>query len=268
MDAGHDEEDPVLHRHVIRLDWVHTEFEIAYGFAPGWHVSLAVPYDVKAEHAHYELPDGSPFFDPEGDLHHRTETLNGFGDLKLVVTRRFESVFVEGDALSIGAGFTIPSGKTEPDPFKLGDAGIRHEHIQFGTGTFDPLAQLSYGYVPGTFGFHVSAALRAPLYENGHGYQGSTAIEYSIGPCVALADWISFSVHYAGIYLTHAYWSHRFDPDSGFFLQGVSFALPIKAGAWTIRPNALYVLDVQTSGEETFRLDWMFGLAIERTIGE
>jgi hypothetical protein len=42
-------------------------------------------------------------------------------------------------------GVTVPLGRTEPNPFTLGDLGLPHEHIQFGTGTWDPVVGLAAG---------------------------------------------------------------------------------------------------------------------------
>ena len=74
--------------------------------------------------------------------------------------------------LVVRAGLSLPLGRTEANPFALGDMGIRHEHIQFGTGTFDPVA-----------GFQVTRRIasvqlagygqgQSSLYSNRHGFRG------------------------------------------------------------------------------------------------
>src|SRR5262249_21724468 len=48
---------------------------------------------------------------------------------------------------------------------------LPHQHIQFGTGTWDPM--LSVFAVRGgrTYGLSIAAAAKFPFYENSHGYQ-------------------------------------------------------------------------------------------------
>lgn len=60
---------------------------------------------------------------PYGDIHHRAERFEGVGDGELGIS------FV---------GLTIPFGRTEPDPIERGRLGLKHEHIQFGSGTVGP----------------------------------------------------------------------------------------------------------------------------------
>jgi hypothetical protein len=69
------------------------------------------------------------------------------------------------------AGLTLPLGRTEPDPFALGDLGIAHEHIQMGTGTVNPVfaVEVSGTWGPwraGGFGF-----TQQVVYDNSKGYR-------------------------------------------------------------------------------------------------
>jgi hypothetical protein len=68
-------------------------------------------------------------------------------------------------------GLTLPVGRTEPDPFALGDLGLPHQHIQFGTGTWDPIVGAAAGRRFGEVAFTVSALARFILAENSHRYQ-------------------------------------------------------------------------------------------------
>ena len=95
----------------------------------------------------------------------------------VLVTHRKQGVFREGDSLSLSLGTTLPTGKTEEDPFELGDSGLKHLHIQFGTGTFDPLLELNYSMpVAGKLGLGAYALGRFPAYENSKTYQGPMEI--------------------------------------------------------------------------------------------
>jgi hypothetical protein len=69
------------------------------------------------------------------------------------------------------AGLGLPLGSTEEDPFARGRAGLPHQHIQLGTGTFYPVFAIDAGLPLGAAA-RVSAYAQALLfvYENGRGY--------------------------------------------------------------------------------------------------
>ena len=77
---------------------------------------------------------------------------------------------------SCSARRSLPLGRTEPNPFALGDQGIRHQHIQFGSGTFDPVAGFdvlrAFGKVQVT-GYGLA---QTSLYENRHGFRAGTRL--------------------------------------------------------------------------------------------
>src|SRR5262249_56721114 len=59
--------------------------------------------------------------------------------------------------------------------------GLPHQHIQFGTGTWDPV--LSAFAVRGgrTFGLNLAASARLPMYENSHGYRAGNRYSLVVG---------------------------------------------------------------------------------------
>ena len=73
------------HRHEASLDLFHTEIGADYGLAERLTLSLRVPYDVKAQEITYTTLEGEPYVPSYGDIHHRTETLRGFGDWQAFV---------------------------------------------------------------------------------------------------------------------------------------------------------------------------------------
>ena len=110
-------------------------------------------------------------------IHHRDETLVGPGDTE--VGGRFRILrpkLGQDTTLDATFGVSLPVGKTEDNPFALGRRGLDHQHIQFGSGTFDPLAgfELSHGF--GAFSLVGWASGRASLYENSHGFQSGARI--------------------------------------------------------------------------------------------
>ena len=120
----------------------HVESVIDYGLPNNAQLELRVPYDVKAQHVRFTTLDGVPFTPVDADIHHRTETLRGISDPTLMLQWPVQQWI-------FGAGTTIPIGHTVEDPVRLGNLGLKHEHIQFGSGTFEPrlLAQWTHASV-------------------------------------------------------------------------------------------------------------------------
>jgi thiol-disulfide isomerase/thioredoxin len=118
------------------------------------------------------------------NVHHRDETLTGIGDP--MVLGSLASKYV-----TVRAGLTVPLGRTEEDPFVLGDMGIAHEHIQMGTGTVNPVISLDGGYTWEAWRFGGFAFTQQILYENSKGYQsgdryaGGIFARRSFGPWAA-----------------------------------------------------------------------------------
>lgn len=269
LDGSHPDPDPVPNNHFVHLDWFRTEFDLAYGFSKDWDLELDIPYDVKTVSAKYELPDGTPFNNPVGDLHHRDERLQGISDLKLLVNYRPGSVLMGDDRLHVGIGVSLPAGETEEDPWKKGNQGLKHQHIQFGTGTVDPMIRLDYYRLADPIGFLVSANLQLPLYENPHTYKGSTQADFTVGPRAQIADWLVVGASYVASYQTRAFWDGDPDENSGYFLQGVGFNAAIRiAPGVTIIPTVLRVHSIDTRGSsDSLKMDWLVGLSVDLALG-
>jgi hypothetical protein len=269
LDGSHPDPDPVPNNHSVHVDWFRTELDLAYGFARNWDLELDIPFDVKTVSADYELPDGTPFDNPQGDLHHRDERLEGIADLKLLANYRPGAAFVKNDRLHVGLGLSLPAGRTEENPWELGDQGLRHQHIQFGTGTVDPVIRADYYLLADPVGVLVSAGAQVPLYENSKGYKASTQADFAIGPRVQVADWLVFGASYVASYQTRAYWDGDPDQNSGYFLQGVGFNAAIRiAPGVTLLPTVLRVFSINTrGGGDSLEMDWLAGLSIDLALG-
>jgi hypothetical protein len=111
---------------------------------------------------------GQPYMPPVPDTHHKNETLFGPTDPWLLA-----HLAADFDRLSIAGrvGLTIPIGSTVPNPFVLGREGLPHEHIQFGTGTVDPVVGVSIDHRFDDFTLSVWTLDRFGLMTNSHGYQ-------------------------------------------------------------------------------------------------
>lgn len=112
--------------------------------------------------------DGTPFTPDYENIHHRNETLSGLGD-PLVAGRAAWRLGAWG--LGARLGVTVPLGRTEEDPFALGRAGLPHQHLQFGTGTWMPLLGLHASRRLDRFTLTGSGEALLSLYQNRLGYR-------------------------------------------------------------------------------------------------
>lgn len=168
-------------------------------------------------------------------IHHRNETLVGIGDPELQFGFRPVSFSRKQPILfEFGVGLSFPLGRTEPDPYAAGREGREHQHIMFGSGTFDPMGFLTLGYIGPLFQIYANFFARGALYKNHYGFQrgpqikGSTSFESGFG----LKTW-SFQLQVALMRQWAGLWNGIVDPDSA---SGRTDLLVGMAVFW--RPNA------------------------------
>lgn len=250
---------PILdHRHEASLDLLHTEIGVDYGVSDRLTLSLRVPYDVKAQEITYTTLSGEPFVPPYGDIHHRTETLRGFGDWPVF------ALFPLGTEIQIGAGVSIPIGHTEPNPIVLGREGRTHQHIQFGSGTVDPLASVLWSRHLGSVVLNAWADAQFPLYENKHGFKAPTTVRYSAGPSITLGT-TGLSLLYAGQYQSIGRWDGEVDEGTGFHNGGIfvraSFLL---LPGFRVAPGVYGEVYSKSLSDESFRQGTTYSLTFHR----
>lgn len=264
LDGSHDDTEPQPNRHVVRLYWYRAQLSFFHPIAADWEAGLVVPWDRKSQKARYETPSGEPYDNPRGNLHHRTEDLEGIGDVRLLAARRGRGLLDPSDGWVLTLGLSLPTGRIEEDPFRLGAAGIRHRHIQFGTGTVDPVLGLDYSRPFGRFVLDAHADFQASLYESRERYRAAPVSQLSIGPRFPLAEGFDLSVAYAATSQGRAKWDSAKDPNSGYFQDGIRVALPMRLrDRWTVAPSVLRTITTRTRGDgDAFRMDWLFGLGI------
>src|SRR5262249_52361251 len=140
----------------------------ARGLRPGLGLGLTVPLRMVRDRIRFEDLARQPYTPPNPDTHHRDETLTHLADprVSLLASRAAGAWTVGG-----GVGTTIPLGRTEPNPFALGRLGLPHQHVQFGTGTWNPIANAVAARGLGAFGIHAAASATLVFSRNEHGYQ-------------------------------------------------------------------------------------------------
>jgi hypothetical protein len=151
-------------------DFTSTEADLvaARGLRHGLGLETGASLRHITSRIHFLDPDRRPLTLPNGSIHHRNETLVRPGDpwVMLHGARGLRGWSVEGRA-----GISIPLGRTEPNPFELGRLGLPHEHVQFGTGTWDPMIEAGVGRRIGEWNTSLTTHARFVVSTNDHGYR-------------------------------------------------------------------------------------------------
>lgn len=218
-----------------------------------WTLQANIPYAVKNQDASIEWIDPVTPEDKQAilrsrDIHHRDETYAGLTDSDLFLGYKMRGLFRTDDLLFARLGTTIPVGKTEENPWKLGDAGIEHLHIQFGTGTFNPIANLQYS-LPLYRGLTIMASTRGtfPFYENSKTYRGSVELTYTAGFMYRLSDWFSFNGNYLGFYQSPAAWAGERDINTGLRYTMAALGMSVVTlNGISVSANVMFPLTQET----------------------
>ena len=249
--------DVPLHRHRVGLSTYRIDVGLQYLINDRWTLQANVPYAVRNQDASIEWIDPVSSEDKQAilrsrDIHHRNETYTGLADSDLFLGYKIRGIFKTGDVLFTRLGTTIPAGRTEENPWILGDAGIEHLHIQFGTGTFNPITNLQYS-LPLYRGGTVTASVRGmfPFYENSKTYQGPVEVSYTAGFTYRLFNWLSFNGNYLGFYQSAASWAGKRDINTGmrYSMAALGMSLATLDGI-SISANVMFPLTQETLYDE------------------
>ena len=262
------------HRHEVKLNVLRFDFGFRYQISGQWQLDALLPYEIKDQDANIGGLD--KIEDAEirrkillyQEIHHRDETYRGVSDMDILLGYHRHGLLFNNDMLTAKFGTTIPLGKTEDDPWKLGNMGMEHLHIQFGTGTFNPIADLRYS-LPIYGGLRANASVRGkyPFYENSKDYLGSKDITYTAGLNYRVNNWLSFQSSYLGLYQSYAYWSGEKDINTGLRFSMASFGTSI-ATPYNVPLSITLMLPIQqetlyddtASGNDAFKLGSLVSL--------
>ena len=161
-----------LHSHDLFLAPAELRFLAGYTFSQQLALELELPVRMVATQVEYFRLDShkhdEPFVPEDVGIHHRNETLFGIGDVQIRL-RFFRPVGRWW--LTARGGFSLPTGRTQPDPFALGDRGERHQHIQFGSGTLDPAVSVDLTRSANRSEWSFYSQSQLSFYENVHGFR-------------------------------------------------------------------------------------------------
>jgi hypothetical protein len=139
-----------------------------YGLGKTLGIEAQVPFRSVTSTIEYTDANGAPYEPLDPGIHHRNETVFGVADPWLLLRL---GTTLQKWWLAVRPGISIPLGRTEENPFALGDRGLRHQHIQLGSGTFDPVAIVEASRSFDATQLQFFAQGQVPLYENGEGYR-------------------------------------------------------------------------------------------------
>jgi hypothetical protein len=246
------------HEHHVRVGLLHYQLGAQYGLRENLQLSLRVPFDVKAQRVRYTTLSGAPYDPPYGDIHHRTESLRGIGDPQLGIDWSPRRNWIAGFSLS------LPAGHIERDPIAAGRLGIRHEHIQFGSGTVQPALALQWSRSLGSATLTARSETRFSLYENREGFRPPATTEWSAGPTFR-RDGFSVTTLLTGQRQTTGRWNGETDEGSGVSSGGLRLQLGIPYHGLTLGPAAYRELWSHGLDEQTFRQGMTWSLSVSRT---
>lgn len=255
--------DAPLHRHHVALSTYRIDVALQYLLSDQWSLQATVPYAVRNQEASVEWidpvsPEERQAILRSRDIHHRNETYTGFSDADLLFGYKVRGLLKTNDVLSARLGTTIPIGKTEENPWELGDAGIEHLHIQFGTGTFNPIANLQYN-LPLYRGLIITASARGmlPFYENSKTYRGSGELGWTTGFTYRLFDWFSFSGNYLGFYQSAAAWAGERDINTGLRYSMAAFGMSLATlEGISVSANVMFPLTQENLYDESDAIEF------------
>ena len=255
--------DAPLHRHHVALSTYRIDVGLQYLLDDQWALQANIPYAVRNQEASIEWidpvsPEQRQAILRSRDIHHRNETYTGLTDLDVFLGYKVSGFFRAGDALFARLGTTVPTGKTEENPWELGDEGIKHLHIQFGTGTFNPIANLQYS-LPLYRGGTITASARGmfPFYENSKTYRGSAELGYTVGFTYRLFDWFSFSGNYLGFYQSSASWAGERDINTGMRYSMAALGISLIAlSDIVVSANVMFPLTQETLYDESDAIEF------------
>lgn len=236
--------------------WV-TELRLLseLGLVPHLALQAVLPFRIINTKTRYTDLTGNPIELSYNDIHHRDEIITGLGDLQLQLhASKLVGPWHFGGRL----GLSVPAGKVHENPYELGDRGLEHQHIQFGTGTVDPIVALDVTRDFQRWSLSTFGQTQVPLYEGGRGYQAGARILAGVSAASRL--WLEQTTFRLGTALYHERaerWNGEIPSDDGnqgrtdlFVGPGMtipfagdwSVAIDVRARAWGQAVNAQLAL--------------------------
>jgi len=233
-------EDQALH-HVLDFQIMNLELTGFYSIFDGFGVEASLPLrltSISAEFLDADRESLASF----SSIHHRDEVVAGPGDAE--VAGRYRLLAPSSNlslSIDLRVGVSLPTGKIEPDPFKLGEEGKTHQHMFFGSGTFNPVVGFEAFYTTNDFAIVSWGRGLVNLAENKYGYRGRSKYLAGLGIIhnLGLEDF-GLSAKVIGRLETPAKWDGRDARNSG-----ITQLLASLGGFWRISSNVTLNIDAK-----------------------
>jgi hypothetical protein len=163
---------------------------VEYGLTDALGVELELPLRLNHTTVQFRSLDGAPVSLDYENIHHRDETLFGLGDPWIMGRYAFS---LEPVRLTVRAGLTVPLGGTVENPFALGEEGLSHQHVQFGSGTVQPLLGLEAEHAWERWSARAWGHAWLSVAENHHGFRAGHRFSAGLSGELKLTDSLRLS---------------------------------------------------------------------------
>ncbi len=242
-----------LYRHQVALDYTRVELELFYTATNHWDVIARLPWERKALSASFAPVNPASAADLASmqrniDIHHRPGVMEGMSDASILGRRRSTGVFRRGDALAVSAGVSLPTGRTVENPYTAVSRVHPHSHIQFGSGSVDPLLELSYiapVRVSASAGIFLSA--HVPLYENSKTFKAAPEASLAVSVMRSVNERVSVRAQAMTYLQRYGYWGGVRDENmTGLQSTGAGIGADFRVAGITLSMDASYPLAQRT----------------------
>ncbi len=180
---------PTPYNHHVDQLMAETVFDLSLGLSEWFAIDARWSLRIADVNPTYSELNGIPKLVPN-DIHHHDETLVDPTDPWLVarLAASRDNLFT-----MMRLGFSLPVGRTEPDPYVLGREGQSHEHLQAGTGTVVPIIGVGLSVrlaedtsTPVTLALSGTGLLN--VYENDEGFRAPSRLYANQRVSLAILD--------------------------------------------------------------------------------
>ncbi len=180
------------YQHDLEITSADVMLTAQYGLASHLSAELLLPFRINRERIVFRTMAGDAFVPDPPDYHHSNRTLTGLADMWLLA---HAGASRGGWSFSGRGGASLPTGATVEDPFALGEQGLPHEHIQFGSGTVQPIVGAAVGRAFGNWTLTASSLFRFGVWTNQHGYRpGNASLMFLYGTSALGTEGWDFSL--------------------------------------------------------------------------
>jgi hypothetical protein len=242
-----------LYRHQIAMDYTRVELELLYQATAHWDFVARLPWERKVQSSSFRLIEAASAEQIAAmarniDIHHRSGVTEGVSDATLLGRRHDSSLFRTGDAFMVSAGVSLPTGKTVENPYILGSQGIEHSHIQFGSGTVDPIFE-SWYVVPARGAVSAAAFVSArwPLYENSHTFKAAPDSTVSLSVMRPIGHRVNVRAEAMTYVQGYGYWDGVRDENmTGLLSTSAGLGAAFRIGGAALSIDARYPIAQRT----------------------